>query len=46
MGNGPGCNRGINCNRSHIRMSNLSQEEKETITAHFKEVYKGKKKSS
>ena len=44
VGNGPGCNRGINCTRSHIRMNDLSQEEKDTITAHFKEVYDGKKK--
>lgn len=46
VGNGPGCNRGINCARSHIRMKDLSQEEKDIITAHFKDVYEGKKKSS
>jgi len=44
--NGPGCRLGLRCNRSHIRMSDLSQDEKDTITAHMKEVYAGKKKPS
>ncbi len=44
--NGPGCRLGLRCNRSHIRMSDLSQEEKDTITTHMKEVYAGKKKPS
>ena len=46
VGNGPGCNRGINCARSHIRMNDLSQAEKDIITTHFREVYEGKKKAT
>ena len=39
IGNGPGCSRGISCLRSHIRMNDLSTEEKSTITKQLKKVY-------
>ena len=46
VGNGPGCSRGLSCIRSHIRMNDLSSEEKERITKQFKKVYGPGGKSS
>jgi len=43
VGNGPGCSRGISCLRSHIRMNDLSADEKSSITKQFKKVYGGGK---
>ena len=45
VGNGPGCSRGISCLRSHIRMNDLSADEKNAITKQFKKVYGGGGKS-
>lgn len=45
VGNGPGCSRGISCLRSHIRMNDLSANEKSAITKQFKKVYGGGGKS-
>ena len=39
IGNGPGCSRGISCLRSHVRMNDLSADEKGTITKQLKKVY-------
>jgi len=46
VGNGPGCSRGLSCLRSHIKMNDLSAEEKERITKQFKKVYSSGGKSS
>ena len=39
IGNGPGCSRGLSCLRSHIRMNDLSPDEKNTITKQLRKVY-------
>ena len=39
IGNGPGCSRGLSCLRSHIRMNDLSADEKSMITKQLKKVY-------
>ena len=39
VGNGPKCGKGIHCPRSHIRMNDLSADEKGAITKTFKRVY-------
>ena len=39
IGNGPGCSRGLSCLRSHVRMTDLSVDEKSTITKQLKKVY-------
>ena len=46
IGNGPGCSRGISCVRSHIRMSDLSADEKSVITKQLKKVYGAAEKSA
>lgn len=46
IGNGPGCSRGLSCLRSHIRMADLSAEEKSIITKQLKKVYGSGGKSS
>jgi hypothetical protein len=39
IGNGPGCSRGLSCLRSHVKMNDLSADEKSAITKQLKKVY-------